>query len=130
MIVILLIFFLSSITNMGRLTRLIPTLRFRQKLKLNGYSLRLFACLILTGLGLSVGQSSWKYFTHSLRENHTRSLNLPPVLNYSIHEMMKTYEQDSITESDSKYKRILFWNEVRKKSPLNYLKTSYYDCNI
>lgn len=128
---ILLIFFLSSITNnMGRLTRLIPTLRFRQKLKLNGYSLRLFVCLILTGFGLSVGQSCWKYFTHPLRENHTRSLNRPPVLNYSIHELMKTYGQDSITESDSKYKRILFWNEVRKKSPLNYLKTNYCDYNI
>ena len=124
---ILLIFFLSSITkNMGRLTRLIPTLRFRQKL-LNGYSLRLFVCLILTGLGLFVGQSFKKYSTHSLRENHTRSWNRPPVLNYSIHELMKTYEQDSITESDSKFKRILFWNEVREKTPLNQLKTNNYD---
>lgn len=119
---------------MGRLTRLIPTLRFRQKL-LNGYSLRLFACLILTGFGLSVGQSCWKYFTHPLRENHTRSLNRPPVLNYSIHELMAavrtgTYEQASIAKSDSKYKRILFWNEVRKTSPFNYLKTNYYDYNI
>lgn len=42
-------------------------------------------------------------------------LTAPNTINEQ-YEIIKTYEQDSIAERDPKFKRILFWNQVRKKT--------------